>query len=79
MLPWAEKPTPLGGGEVTLERSWKLQHRYQLSFWDALMVSAAKATGSGYLLTGDVQAGQELQGVKVLNRFLTEPASLGGC
>jgi len=32
-----------------LERSCKLQQRYQLSFWDALMVSAAKATGSGYL------------------------------
>jgi predicted nucleic acid-binding protein len=62
-----------------LEQSWKLQHRCQLSFWDALMVSAAKATGSGYLLTEDVQAGQELHGVKVLNPFLTEPASLGGC
>jgi predicted nucleic acid-binding protein len=60
------------------ELSWKLQHRYQLSFWDALIVSAAKATGSGYLLTEDLQAGQELQGVKVLNPFLTEPASLGG-
>jgi predicted nucleic acid-binding protein len=54
-----------------LERSWKLQHRYQLSFWVALMVSAAKATGSGYLLTEDVQAGQESHGVKVLNPFLT--------
>jgi predicted nucleic acid-binding protein len=61
-----------------LELSWKLQHRYPLWFCDALIVSAAKATGSGYLLTEDLQAGQELHGGKVLNPFLTEPASLGG-
>jgi predicted nucleic acid-binding protein len=40
---------PLAVDVAILERSWKLQRRYQLSFWDALMVSAAKATGSGYL------------------------------
>ncbi len=69
---------PVAVDVAILELSWKLQHRYQLSFWDALIVSAAKATGSGYLLTEDLQAGQELDGVKVLNPFLTEPASLGG-
>ena len=40
---------PVAVDVAILERSWKLQQRYQLSFWDALMVSAAKATGSGYL------------------------------
>ncbi len=69
---------PVAVDVAILELSWKLQHRYQLAFWDALIVSAAKATGSGYLLTEDLQAGQELDGVKVLHPFLTEPASLGG-
>ena len=69
---------PVAVDVAILELSWKLQRRWQLPFWDPLMVSAAKATGSGYLLTEDLQAGQELDGVKVLNPFLTEPASLGG-
>jgi predicted nucleic acid-binding protein len=69
---------PVAVDVAILELSWKLQHRYQLSSWDALIVAAAKATGCGYLLTEDLQAGQELAGVKVLNPFLSEPASLGG-
>jgi predicted nucleic acid-binding protein len=69
---------PVAVDVTILQLSWKLQDHYQLSFWDALIVSAAKATGCGYLLTEDLQAGQELDGVKVLNPFLTEPAPLGG-
>jgi predicted nucleic acid-binding protein len=72
LLAW--KPEDL----AILELSWKLQHRYQLSFWDALIVWSSESDGSGYLLTEDLQAGQELHGVKVFNPFLTEPASLGG-
>ncbi len=59
-----------------LERSWKIQERYQLSFWDALIVAAAKTTTSRYLLTEELQAGQEMDGVMVVNPFLREPASL---
>jgi predicted nucleic acid-binding protein len=72
----ASKPVALH--VAILELSWKLEHRYQLSFWDALKVAAAKATGPGYLLPEDLPAGLEFDGVKVLNPFLTEPAALGG-
>jgi predicted nucleic acid-binding protein len=61
-----------------LELSCKLQHRYQLSFCDALIVSAAKATDTGSLLTEHLQAGQALDAVRVWTPFLTEPVSLGG-
>jgi hypothetical protein len=40
---------------------------------------SSESDGLRISLTEDVQAGQELHGVKVLNPFLTEPASLGGC
>jgi predicted nucleic acid-binding protein len=63
---------------ATLELAWQLQDRYQLSFWDALIVAAAKAAGCAFVLTEDLQTGQDLDGVKVLNPFLTEPASFGG-
>jgi predicted nucleic acid-binding protein len=59
-----------------LELGWKLQDRYQLSLWDALIVAAAKSTGCRYLLTEDLQASQDLDGVLVMNPFLTTPTSL---
>ena len=59
-----------------LERAWTIQERYQISFWDALIVSAAKAARCGYLLTEDLQAGQDLDGVVVVNPFLSTPDSL---
>lgn len=59
-----------------LERGWKLQDRYRLSYWDSLIVAAAKVSSCGYLLTEDLQAGQRLDGVEILNPFLRDPASL---
>ena len=56
-----------------LDRGWKYQDRYQLSFWDALIVSAAKSASCSYLLTEDLQAGQDLDGVVVLNPFQSTP------
>jgi predicted nucleic acid-binding protein len=67
---------PVSVDVAILERGWKLQDRYQLSFWDALIVAAAKSFGCRYLLTEDLQTGQELDGIIVVNPFLTDPASL---
>jgi predicted nucleic acid-binding protein len=38
-----------------LQISWKIQERYQLSFWDSLIVGAAKAASCRYLLTEDLR------------------------
>ena len=59
-----------------VERAWKLQDRYLLSFWDALVVAAAKAASCRYLLTEDLQADQDLDGVRVVSPFLCAPDSL---
>jgi predicted nucleic acid-binding protein len=59
-----------------LERGWRLHDGYSLSFWDALIVSAAKSIGCRYLLTEDLQANQDLDGVLVINPFLIVPSSL---
>jgi len=74
LLAW--KPVAIDG--AVLEIGWRLQDRYQLSFWDALIVAAAKAAGCAYLLTEDLQAGQELDGIVVVNPFATEPSALSG-
>jgi predicted nucleic acid-binding protein len=72
LLAW--RPVPVDAD--LLERGWKIQDRYQLSFWDALIVAAAKSIACRYLLTEDFQAGQDLDGVVVVNPFLSDPASL---
>ena len=56
--------------------AWKVQDRYRFSFWDALIVSAAKTAQCEYLLTEDLQRDQNLDGLKVINPFITSPESL---
>jgi predicted nucleic acid-binding protein len=72
LLAW----NPLTTDAALVEQGWKIQDRYQLSYWDALMVAAAKASACGYLLTEDLPAGQKLDGIEVLNPFLRGPNSI---
>ena len=72
LLAW--RPVAVDG--IILERAWKIQDRYQLSFWDALIVAAAKSASCRYLLTEDLQSGQDFDGLLVVNPFHNDPASL---
>jgi predicted nucleic acid-binding protein len=71
LLAW----NPVVTDAALLERGWKLQDRYRLSYWDALIVAAAKASSCRYLLTEDLQGGQQLDGIEVVNPFLRSPES----
>jgi predicted nucleic acid-binding protein len=59
-----------------LERAWSIQDRFRLSFWDSLIVAAARSASCRYLLTEDLQANQDLDGVMVINPFRCDPAAL---
>jgi len=59
-----------------IEQGWWFEDRYQLSFWDALIVAAAKSLSCKYLLSEDFQANQDLDGVIVVNPFERDPDSL---
>jgi predicted nucleic acid-binding protein len=72
LLAW----NPVVTDAALLERGWKLQDRYRLSYWDALIVAAAKTASCSYLLTEDLQAGQQLDGIEVVNPFLRSPESV---
>jgi predicted nucleic acid-binding protein len=67
---------PVSADRVMLEGAWAVQDRFELSWWDALIVSAAQIAGADYLLTEDLQAGQDLEGVLVVDPFQTEPEKL---
>ncbi len=59
-----------------VEGGWRIQDRYKISFWDALIVSAATAASCGYLLTEDLQHGQDFDGVLIVNPFRSDPGKI---
>lgn len=62
--------------DALLLGAWEIEEQASLSFWDALIVSAARAQGCEVLLTEDLQDGREILGVTVANPFSNEPGSI---
>ena len=58
-----------------LELGFALEDEFGFSFWDSLIVAAAKHLGCRYLLTEDLKDGRDLSGLLVVNPFLHEPSS----
>jgi len=47
----------------------QLEERHRLSFWDALVVEAARVGGAARLVTEDLQHGRRIGGVRIENPF----------
>lgn len=62
----------VNGGDSILE-ALELEARYQLSFWDALVIQAAQAAGVSTIYSEDLSHGQRYGMVKVLNPFMASP------
>ena len=67
---------PAGNDGNVMERAWAIQDRYQLSWWDALVVAAAHHQDATILLTEDLQDGLQMDGLTVRNPFLFAPEQL---
>jgi predicted nucleic acid-binding protein len=67
---------PVELSPAVLERGWSLQDQYAISFWDALIIAAAQVARCEYLLTEDLQDGQSLGGVVVVNPFQLQPHAI---
>jgi predicted nucleic acid-binding protein len=65
LLAWLVSVRP---GEL-MEAAWHEQDQSHLSWWDALIVAAAKGSGCRALLTEDLQAGQDFGGLVVISPF----------
>lgn len=72
LLAWRPMPVDLR----MIEGAWRIQERYGLSWWDALIVSAAQLSGCRYLLTEDLRENQRFGDVQVIHPFHTLPADL---
>ena len=69
LLTW----NPLPVDKQVIKGAWELQDRNKLSWWDALIVSAAQTAQCHYLLTEDLQEAQKFSGVQVINPFQHSP------
>ena len=59
----------VNGGDSILE-ALDLQERYQISFWDALVVQAAQSCGAEVLYSEDLSDGQRYGSVRVVNPLI---------
>ena len=58
-------PVPIEGNLV-IEAS-DIEERHQLSFWDALIIAAAKAGGASAVFTENITHNQTIEGVRIQN------------
>jgi predicted nucleic acid-binding protein len=68
------KPWPVD--HQTVETAWAMEARFQLSWWDALIVASALHQGCRFLLTEELQHGQQIDSVQILNPFTVGPEVL---
>lgn len=61
-----------------MERAWAIQDRYGFAWWDSLIVASALVGRCGYLLSEDLQDGQRIDGLEILNPFEHDPSSVLG-
>jgi predicted nucleic acid-binding protein len=69
---------PWQGDSATLETAWAVESRYGFGWWDALVIAAAQQQGCRYLVSEDLQHGQLIDSVQVLNPFAVGPEVLDG-
>jgi predicted nucleic acid-binding protein len=56
----------VNGGDSILE-AIDLESRYQISFWDALVVHAGQVSGAEVLFSEDLSDGQQYGSIRVVN------------
>lgn len=62
--------------QATVETAWAAESRWQINYWDALMIAAAQHMGCRWLLTEDLQHGQQIDKLQVVNPFQAGPEIL---
>jgi predicted nucleic acid-binding protein len=51
-------------------RAMSIRDRYQYAFYDGLIIAAALEAGCDQLLSEDLQAGQRIEGLTIVNPFV---------
>lgn len=66
---YAKLPTTINKDPALVLQGIKISRKYKISFWDALIVSAAKRGSCKVLFTEDLAHGMKIEGVEIINPF----------
>lgn len=61
-----------------LALAWELQDRHRVSFWDALLLASALVSGCTIFLSEDMNGGQKIEKLTIVNPFTTAPEAVLG-
>ena len=67
---WLEQFPVVPTDTILFHQAVEIRNRYRISYWDAAILAAAKATGATTLFSEDLSHGQVYDGVRVVNPFL---------
>jgi predicted nucleic acid-binding protein len=70
VAPWCTAPF----GVAVTEQALKIRDRWQFEWWDSLIIASAIMAGCDFILTEDLQDGQKLGGLEVVDPFVREPS-----
>jgi predicted nucleic acid-binding protein len=71
-LEWNPRPED----RELFELAWKVESRFQLSWWDSMIVAAAQLSHCRYLLSEDLGQGTRVNDLRVISPFSTSWESL---
>jgi len=54
---------------ATIVRASEIGEVWRISFWDAMILAAAEQSGAGRLPTEDLNAGEKIAGIEIVNPF----------
>ena len=61
-----------------VDGAWDVQDRYELSYWDALIISSAQQQGCAYVLSLELPAGKTIDGLQIIHPLHTQPVNIEG-
>jgi len=67
---------PVSIDAAILEGAWSLQDRYSVSWWDSLIVATALRARCRFMISEDLQDGQKLDDLTVVNPFVHAPREI---
>jgi predicted nucleic acid-binding protein len=67
---------PSDGGVDRLTDAWDIQDRFQLSFYDALLLASANAARCTHFLSEDMQDGLDVNGTRILSFTNAAPSDV---
>jgi len=62
---------PLELTAETFEQAWLIEDQMHISWWDALIVAAARQSGCNFLISEVLQSGQTIENLTIINPFTT--------